>query len=76
MGTYMKLFRIIRRIWREATGFNAARRKRIAIKKLKRSLDDGERKLQALMDKATGAEKIRCMNDLFWIRTQRTMLGI
>jgi len=68
--------RIVRRLWREVGGYNAIRRERIAKRKLARIYDDAERKLEALKEQATGVERIRYINDLYWVRFQRTLRGV
>ena len=66
----MGLHHIVRRLWREISGYNSMRRKRIAKRKLARVFDDAEQKLEALKEQATGDERIRCINLMFRLRMQ------
>lgn len=43
---------------------------------LARIYDDAARKLEALKEQATGIERIRCINDILWVRTQRSYRGV
>lgn len=47
------------------------RRKRIAARRVKQELDAAEKSLQWLADNTTELERLRCINDLFWLRSNR-----
>ena len=65
-----------RRLWREATGYNANRRRRIAKRKLARAFDDAERRIEELKERSNGLVRIQCVNDLAWVRMQRSFRGV
>ena len=68
--------RALRGIWRELSGYNAMRRKRIDRKRMIRELDESERELEALIDGSSGRERVGYVNDLFWLRSQRVIFGV
>ncbi len=57
---------------RRLDAIRAARSRRDAI----RDLNDMERQLEELRDRAVGRERISCINDLYRIRSLRVMKGL
>lgn len=71
-----RVVRQLRWIWSVVSGQRRARRDRIARRKMARAFDRAERQLEALKEKAIGRERIACINDLHWVRCQRTLRGV
>lgn len=72
-GVCRKVFRCIRSVWREVSGYNSLRRERIINRLLVRRLVRYELELESALRSADGRERVRIHNELFKIRVLRTI---
>ena len=67
----------LRGIWRELSGYNAMRRRRIARARKVREMDQMEREAERLVEKSPpGIERIWAINLLYSVRRARTRAGL